>query len=40
MNPTVKSSLIGMGIGAAIGMLPGIFSALIGASSTTSLPVS
>jgi hypothetical protein len=30
MNPTVKSSLTGMGIGAAIGMLPGIFSGVVG----------
>jgi hypothetical protein len=30
MNPTVKSSLLGMGIGAGIGILPGIFSALVG----------
>ena len=30
MNPVRKSSLIGMGIGAALGALPGLFSALVG----------
>jgi hypothetical protein len=30
MNPTVKSSLIGMAIGAGIGILPGLVSALLG----------
>ena len=30
LNPLLKSTLIGMGIGAAIGTLPGIFSGLVG----------
>lgn len=30
LSPFVKSSLIGMGIGAGAGMVPGIFSALVG----------
>lgn len=30
MNPVRKSSLIGMGIGAGLGALPGAFSAVVG----------
>ncbi|OAI51169.1 hypothetical protein AYO44_17255 [Planctomycetaceae bacterium SCGC AG-212-F19] len=30
MNPIVKPSLIGMGMGAALGILPGLFSAIVG----------
>ncbi len=34
MNPTVKSSLLGTLIGAGIGTLPGIFSAVVGSFVT------
>lgn len=34
MNPTVKSSLIGTIIGAAVGTLPGLFSAIVGSFVT------
>jgi Na+/phosphate symporter len=30
MNPIVKPSLMGAGIGAALGILPGLFSAVVG----------
>jgi gas vesicle protein len=30
MNPTIKSSMLGTLIGAAIGALPGLFSAIVG----------
>jgi hypothetical protein len=30
VNPIVKASLIGMGMGAALGIVPGLFSAIVG----------